>query len=162
MFRALFAQPQETLHKQHLVYRVTVMSVGCTRNEMELSPLWSWCSQLTTRTQYIKCRLCSASWGYEGNARNIQRPLILDKLNKKFIKLISLYRYHYTDITIPISLYRYHYTDILWCPVNKAQIHAEVIAVYGDGPMEHIHTPREQNAGIPMLNLAVRIITTII
>jgi hypothetical protein len=30
-FRALLAQPQEVLHKRHLVYSVHVMSVGCTR-----------------------------------------------------------------------------------------------------------------------------------
>jgi hypothetical protein len=31
IFRALLAHPQEALHKQHLVYCVRVMSVGCTR-----------------------------------------------------------------------------------------------------------------------------------
>jgi hypothetical protein len=31
MFRALLTHPQEALHKQHLVYCVRVMSVGCTR-----------------------------------------------------------------------------------------------------------------------------------
>jgi hypothetical protein len=31
MFRALLALSQEVLHKQHLVYCVRVMSVGCTR-----------------------------------------------------------------------------------------------------------------------------------
>jgi hypothetical protein len=31
MFRALFAQLQEVLHKQQLVYCVRVMSVVCTR-----------------------------------------------------------------------------------------------------------------------------------
>jgi hypothetical protein len=36
MFRALLAHPQEVLHKQHLVYCVRVMSVGCTRIEVEL------------------------------------------------------------------------------------------------------------------------------
>jgi hypothetical protein len=29
IFRALLAHPQEVLHKQHLVYCVRVMSVGC-------------------------------------------------------------------------------------------------------------------------------------
>jgi hypothetical protein len=29
IFRALLAHPQEALHKQHLVYSVRVMSVGC-------------------------------------------------------------------------------------------------------------------------------------
>jgi hypothetical protein len=29
MFRALLAHPQEALYKQHLVYCVRVMSVGC-------------------------------------------------------------------------------------------------------------------------------------
>jgi phage baseplate assembly protein gpV len=43
MFRSLLAHPQQAPHKRHLVYCVRVMS--------------SWCNQLTTRTQYTKCRL---------------------------------------------------------------------------------------------------------
>jgi hypothetical protein len=31
MFHALLAHPPKVLHKQHLVYCVRVMSVGCTR-----------------------------------------------------------------------------------------------------------------------------------
>jgi hypothetical protein len=42
-------------------------------------------------TQYTKCRLFSASWGWASNARNMQRPLILNKLNEKWITLVSLY-----------------------------------------------------------------------
>jgi hypothetical protein len=38
MFRALLAQPQEALHNRRLVYCVRVMSVGCTRIEVELNP----------------------------------------------------------------------------------------------------------------------------
>jgi hypothetical protein len=36
MFQALLAHPQESLHKQHLVYCVHVMSVGCTRIDVPL------------------------------------------------------------------------------------------------------------------------------
>jgi hypothetical protein len=36
MFRALLPHPQEVLNKRHLVYCVRVMSVGCTRIEVEL------------------------------------------------------------------------------------------------------------------------------
>jgi hypothetical protein len=36
IFRALRAHHQEVLHKLHLVYCVHVMSVGCTRIEVEL------------------------------------------------------------------------------------------------------------------------------
>jgi hypothetical protein len=36
MIRALLAHPQEALHKQHLVYCVRVISVGCTRIGVEL------------------------------------------------------------------------------------------------------------------------------
>jgi hypothetical protein len=43
------------------------------------------------RTHYTKCRLCSASWGWASNARNIYRPLILNKLNEKCITLVSVY-----------------------------------------------------------------------
>jgi hypothetical protein len=37
MFEALPAYPQEALQKQHLVYCLRVMSVGCNRIEVELS-----------------------------------------------------------------------------------------------------------------------------
>jgi hypothetical protein len=40
-----------------------------------------------TRTQYTKCRLCSASWGWASNAWN----MLLNKLNKRYITLVSLY-----------------------------------------------------------------------
>jgi hypothetical protein len=36
MFLALLAQPQQALHKRHLVYYVRVMSVGGTLNGVEL------------------------------------------------------------------------------------------------------------------------------
>jgi hypothetical protein len=36
MFQGLLAHPQEALYKQHLVYCVRVMSVGCTRIEVEI------------------------------------------------------------------------------------------------------------------------------
>jgi hypothetical protein len=46
-----------------------------------------------TRTQYTKCRWFSASWRWAGNARNVWRPLILNKLNIKCITLVLLYWY---------------------------------------------------------------------
>jgi pyruvate-formate lyase len=59
MFRALLAHLQEALHKQHLVYCVRVMSVGCTRVEAEATTLVQPAD--ITRTQYTKCCLFSAS-----------------------------------------------------------------------------------------------------
>jgi hypothetical protein len=44
MFRALLTHYQEVLHKWYLVYRMRVMSVGCSRIEAKLQ---SCCSQLT-------------------------------------------------------------------------------------------------------------------
>jgi hypothetical protein len=38
MFRALLAHPQEVLHKQHLVYCVRIMSVGCGTVSVSLQP----------------------------------------------------------------------------------------------------------------------------
>jgi hypothetical protein len=123
MFRALLAHPQNALHKRHLVYCVRVMSVGCTRIGVELPTD-------ITRTQYTKCCLYSASWGWASNARNMYRPLILNKLNKKCIMLVSLYWYtvmrgqHHYIFTILIycdarsTSLQFHYTDILWCAVN--------------------------------------------
>jgi hypothetical protein len=82
MFRALIAHPQEVLHKLHLVYCVRIMSSS--------TPILVQPTDIT-RTKYAKCRLCSASWGWASNARNIQRHLILNKQNKKCITLVSLY-----------------------------------------------------------------------
>jgi hypothetical protein len=46
-----------------------------------------------THTQYNKFRLFISFWGWASNTRNMQRPLTLNKLNKKCITLVSLYRY---------------------------------------------------------------------
>jgi hypothetical protein len=46
-----------------------------------------------TRTQYTNCRLCNDSWGWVSKARNMLRPLIFNKLNRKCIMLVSLYWY---------------------------------------------------------------------
>jgi hypothetical protein len=51
MFRALISHPQEALNKRHLVYCVRVMSVGCTRIEVNFHP---------GAPQYTKFRLFSA------------------------------------------------------------------------------------------------------
>jgi hypothetical protein len=99
MFRALLAHPQEAQCKQHLVYCVCVMSVGCTRIEVELvQPTDITCKQ------YTKCYLCSSSWGWASNAQNMYRPLIINKLNKKCIILVLLYWYAVT-IFILWSIY---------------------------------------------------------
>jgi hypothetical protein len=50
MFRALLAHPQEALHKRHLVYCVRVSETAIVAQPTDI-----------TRTQYTKCRLCSAS-----------------------------------------------------------------------------------------------------
>jgi hypothetical protein len=50
MFRALLAHPQEALHKQDLVFCMRVITVGCTRIEVELVQPTD-----ITCTQY-KCR----------------------------------------------------------------------------------------------------------
>jgi hypothetical protein len=39
----------------------------------------------------FKCHLCSLSWRWACNAQNMYRTLILNKLNKKCITLVSLY-----------------------------------------------------------------------
>jgi hypothetical protein len=51
MFRALLAHPQEALNKQHLVYCVRVMSVGCTKIG---TPILVQPTDIT-RTQCTKC-----------------------------------------------------------------------------------------------------------
>jgi hypothetical protein len=59
IFRALFAHPQEALHKRHLIYCVRIMSVGCYQGWSRTAIV----AQPTDiiHTQYTKCLLCSAS-----------------------------------------------------------------------------------------------------
>jgi hypothetical protein len=110
MFRALFSHPQEVLYKRHLVYCVRVISVGCTRIGVERKQTTD-----ITRTQYTKCRLYNASWGWENNARNMERPLILNKSNKECIMLVP--PYWYTMIHDQQSI-KYGKSTILW-PLGK-------------------------------------------
>jgi hypothetical protein len=76
------------------------MSVGCIKIEAEASTLVQ-PTDITCK-QYTKCRLWSAFWGWAINSRNVQRPLLLNKLNKKCTTLFSVN----------------WYTN-LWCTVNK-------------------------------------------
>jgi hypothetical protein len=50
MIRVLLAHPQEAINKQHLIYSVRVMSVGCTTFGMERS-------STPNLVQYTKVRL---------------------------------------------------------------------------------------------------------
>jgi hypothetical protein len=59
MFRGLLVDPQEALHKRHLVYCVRIMSVGCTKIGAELVNLVQPAD--IKRTQYNKCYFFSAS-----------------------------------------------------------------------------------------------------
>jgi hypothetical protein len=97
MFRALLAHPQESLNKRNFVCCVCVMSVGCTRIGVEVrctsgtsyiacvlcqlaAPGLEYSYSFTqilvqptdiTSTQYTKYRLCSASWEWASNVRNM-------------------------------------------------------------------------------------------
>jgi hypothetical protein len=94
MFWALLAHPQEALVKQQLVYCVRVLSVSCTRIEVGRSSTSILVHPTEiTRMQYTKCHLFIGSWGWASNARNMQRPLILNKLYKDCITLVLLYGY---------------------------------------------------------------------
>jgi hypothetical protein len=78
MFRTLVAHPQEVMYVAFGILRV-------------YNARWHGSSFTATvphpsdiiRTQYAKCRLYSASWGWESNVRNMQRPLILNKIEWK-------------------------------------------------------------------------------
>jgi hypothetical protein len=65
MFRTSLAHPQEALLKQHLVYCVRIMSVSFGMVATLPQPTDIIC------TQHTKCHLCSASWGWASNARNM-------------------------------------------------------------------------------------------
>jgi hypothetical protein len=76
-YTANYKKTEWNLSKQ-LVYCVRGMSVGCYSSTPTLLAATD-----ITRTQNTNCCLCSASWRWERSARNMYRPLIHYKLNKK-------------------------------------------------------------------------------
>jgi hypothetical protein len=87
MFRVLLAHPQEVLHKRQLVYCVRQLAESGLKFHSNPGAA-NWHNVL----------LCSASWGWASNTRNIYGPLILNKLNKKCLTLVSLYWYTMTQV----------------------------------------------------------------
>jgi hypothetical protein len=66
MFRALLSHPQEAIHKRHLVYcYVSWLHQGWSSTPILVQPTD------ITHTQYTKCRLFRASWGWTSNAPNM-------------------------------------------------------------------------------------------
>jgi hypothetical protein len=76
-----FIENQGSLH---------VSSITCSSSGGSLQPCHS---QLIEDTLNNQIRLWSAFLGWVSKARNTQRALILNKLNEKFITLVSLYWY---------------------------------------------------------------------
>jgi hypothetical protein len=66
MFRALLAYPQEALHMLYLVYCMRVWSG--TKSSSHFTP---GAANWHNHTQYTKCSICSASWGWASNAWNM-------------------------------------------------------------------------------------------
>jgi hypothetical protein len=86
-FWSLFAHPQEA-HTKGTWY------IACVLCQLAaLGLVWNCSTPILvqpidiTHTQYIECRLLNASWGWARNVWNMQRPLILNKMNKKCITL---------------------------------------------------------------------------
>jgi hypothetical protein len=77
MFRALSAHPSEAPHKRHLIYFVR-MSVGCGTVAVH-------------RTQYTKCRCVAPPEDEQVMLETCRGPLILNKLDEKWITLVLLY-----------------------------------------------------------------------
>jgi hypothetical protein len=97
MFRALLAEPQEALHKRHLVYCVRVMSVDCGTVAVKLL---SCHNQLTLYT------------------RNIPNAVRANPPEDEQVMLETC-RGLWFSITWKKSASRwFHYTDILWCTVS--------------------------------------------
>jgi hypothetical protein len=116
-FRALLTHLQESLHKRHLVFYVLPgLEWNCTSSTPTLvAGNWH-----NTHTQYTKYRLCNTSWGWASNARNMSRPLILNKMNK-CITLVSLY---WHTVMHGQSLYWYtvmHGQSLYWYTVMHGQ-----------------------------------------
>jgi hypothetical protein len=136
MFGALRAYPQEVLHKRHVVYCVRIISVDCGTVPQPTD----------IRTQFTKCRLYSASWGWASNPRNMQRHLILNQLNEMCITLVSLYRYTDLCLSVPSVAQLSNYTYILWYTVSKiwSKSNKSVIRTNFDGSTQErdtVHSP---------------------
>jgi hypothetical protein len=82
MFRKLVVHPQEGLHKRHLIYWVRIMSVGCVT------------ATVTLYARNIPNAVCVVP--HEDEQVMLETcggPLILNKLNKKCITLVSSHWY---------------------------------------------------------------------
>jgi hypothetical protein len=123
MFRSLLAYPQEVLHKRHFVYCVHPMSFGCIRTEV---PRQSWYSQLTQHARNIRSAVCVMPPEDEQVIlETCKSPLILNKLNKKWITLVSLY---WCNIFLSGIL---HELCCLMCLVVRRHTVAECTRLFG-------------------------------
>jgi hypothetical protein len=101
MFRALLAQPQEVLHKPHLVYCVRVTSISCTRvggevsiikcsfsggaTQATLGILHAWCLLAATRVGVEVSNItCSSSEGATQATLRILRTCYVSWLLPEF------------------------------------------------------------------------------
>jgi hypothetical protein len=84
-FRTLLAHLQEAHHKREDWNGTGISDTSSTPIVLQPTNI--------TRTKYTKRCLCWVFWGWASNARNMYRPLILNKLNKKCIALVSLHWY---------------------------------------------------------------------
>jgi hypothetical protein len=74
-------------------YTNSSLYIACVSCQLAVARLQCNCNPDTTdltRTKYINCHLCRASWWWTSNARNKWRLLILNILNKKCITLVTL------------------------------------------------------------------------
>jgi hypothetical protein len=82
MFQALLAHPKEVLHKQHLVYCVRVMSVGC----------GAFAVTLQHRTPYSFYRMLGGPWSRLDHQRAILKGLVLTAVTAR--KQLTMYQYN--------------------------------------------------------------------
>jgi hypothetical protein len=121
MFWAVLVHPQKVLHKWHLVHclHVTVSQLA--------APVLEWncntgaANWLNTCTIY-QVSLFSTSWEWASNTQHMQRPLILNKVHKIYITLVSLYWVIFLTLSCTVFFQRSAYKTnnfVLYINYNK-------------------------------------------
>jgi hypothetical protein len=85
------------LHSSYVLCAGTCILVSTTQRKMVYGnvKIGTWCIACVLSVGCTGIGVeCTASWGRASNARNMQRPLILNKMNKKRITLVALYWYN--------------------------------------------------------------------
>jgi hypothetical protein len=111
MFRALLAHPQEAPHKQHLVYYVCIMLVGCTTIAVTCSS-----SGGATQTAFGILRAYNVSWLWHDCSGLVNPQEVLHQM--PFVQLLLRINKSTAIVAQPTDVIRTQYTKCCLCSTS--------------------------------------------